>query len=60
MVRKQARDTLAMEYIWYGDLIEYMKDHQTPSAGAGVMTRRILEGLEILHGEWICHRDLKP
>lgn len=51
---------LAMEYIQYGDLSEYMKDQQTARAEAGEVTRQILEGLKILHGEAICHRDLKP
>lgn len=49
-----------MEYIPYGDLGEYMKDHQTARAEAGEITRQVLEGLKILHGESICHRDLKP
>ncbi|KAL0634955.1 hypothetical protein Q9L58_006073 [Maublancomyces gigas] len=51
---------LAMEYVQYGDLSEYMKDHETARAEAREVTRQILEGLKILHGEGICHRDLKP
>lgn len=51
---------LAMEYIEYGDLSEYMKERETAQAEAREVTRQILEGLKILHGEGICHRDLKP
>lgn len=50
---------LAMEYITYGDLSGYMKDH-TGNAVICEITRQILEGLKMLHGENICHRDLKP
>lgn len=49
-----------MEYIEYGDLSEYMKDRETARSEASEVTRQILEGLKILHGEGICHRDLKP
>lgn len=49
-----------MEYVQYGDLSEYMKDRPTARETAAEVTRQILEGLQILHGEGICHRDLKP
>lgn len=49
-----------MEYITHGDLSHYMQDNRTAKAEAGEVTRQILEGLKILHGEAICHRDLKP
>lgn len=48
-----------MEYIEYGDLSGYMKD-QTGIGGACEITRQVLEALKMLHGENICHRDLKP
>lgn len=51
---------LAMEYIQYGDLSEYIKVSGRAKAEAKEITRQILKGLEILHGEGICHRDLKP
>lgn len=51
---------LAMEYVEHGDLGGYMKDHQTARANAQEITRQILEGLQVLHEEGICHRDLKP
>lgn len=50
----------AMEYIKYGDLSQYIIDRDTAKAEASEVTRQILEGLKILHGEGICHRDLKP
>lgn len=49
-----------MEYVKYGDLSGYMSDHQRAKAEASEVTRQTLEALKILHGENICHRDLKP
>lgn len=49
-----------MEYIEYGDLRVYMRDFQIVEAEACEITGQILDGLKILHGEGICHRDLKP
>lgn len=48
-----------MEYIEYGDLSGYMKT-ETGRAASQEISRQILEGLKMLHGESICHRDLKP
>lgn len=52
---------IAMEYIEYGNLGEYMdtygdlaKEHTREIAS------QILEGLVVLHEREICHRDLKP
>lgn len=49
-----------MEYVEHGDLSGYMHDHERAKAEASEVTRQILEALKILHGEGICHRDLKP
>lgn len=50
-----------MEYVPSGDLAKYMKDDpETAKAEAPEVTRQLLEGLKILHGEAICHRDVKP
>lgn len=51
---------LAMEYIEGGDLSEYMTDHETAKSNAAEITKQILEGIQVLHEEGICHRDLKP
>lgn len=51
---------LAMEYIPYGDLGDYIKDEGTARPHAREMTKQILEALVVLHAEGICHRDLKP
>lgn len=51
---------LAMEYMSNGDLAGYMKDSEMAKSNAGEITRQILEGLEVIHREGICHRDLKP
>lgn len=52
---------IAMEYLELGDLGTYMVDEQqTAKENAQEITQQILEGLEALHKEGICHRDLKP
>lgn len=49
-----------MEYMEYGDLSGYIKDTQQAQACAKTVTKQILEALKVIHGEGICHRDLKP
>ncbi|KAL0631186.1 hypothetical protein Q9L58_009953 [Maublancomyces gigas] len=49
---------LAIEYIKYGDLSDYITDDTR--ADAKEITAQVVEGLVVLHAEGICHRDLKP
>lgn len=52
---------LAMEYIEHGDLGQYIsEDPVRAKAGATEIASQILEGLVVLHGMGICHRDMKP
>lgn len=60
---------LAMEYMSLGDLeqnlqeIENSPTHEGPALSeeeTQVVTRQILEGLNIMHTEGFAHRDLKP
>lgn len=50
---------LAMEYVEGGDLSQYLKTPMMRSQ-AREITRQLLEGLAIMHGRRICHRDIKP
>lgn len=50
-----------MEYVPYGDLGEHMKANGVIDEPlANVIARQILQGLVVLHGKGICHRNLKP
>lgn len=50
-----------MEYIKHGDLGAYIQTTTPiPITEAKEITKQILEGLEVLHGKFIYHRDLKP
>lgn len=50
-----------MEYIEHGDLGQYIKEYQTQAKGeAQAIATQLLEGLVVLHGRGICHRDIKP
>lgn len=50
-----------MEYIEHGDLRQYITAHGPKAKNeAAEISRQILEGLAMLHGRDICHRDLKP
>lgn len=52
---------IAMEYLPHGDLGQYLQNERTEAKRlAPQITRQLLEGLTILHGMQICHRDIKP
>jgi hypothetical protein len=52
---------LAMEYIENGDLSQYLeKFGPKAKAEAKEIIGQLAEGLEVIHGQDICHRDLKP
>lgn len=51
----------AMGYVEHGDLGQYMKTYWLKAkTEAKVITSQILEGLVILHGRGICHRNSEP
>lgn len=52
----------AMEYLALGDLetILSSRPDRIPANEVKAITRQILVGLEIMHGEKFTHRDLKP
>ena len=50
-----------MEYIKYGTLSKWMKNHKKISEeDASIILRRIFSAVVYLHGKQICHRDIKP
>ncbi|KAI5850551.1 kinase-like domain-containing protein [Morchella snyderi] len=51
---------LAMEYLPAGDLDTFLKEQDLSEDDTKTVTKQILAGLEIMHKEAICHRDLKP
>ena len=50
---------LAMEYFRHGDLQNFM-DSPLPERVVGIITRQLLEGLNVMHKHGFTHRDLKP
>jgi ankyrin repeat protein len=49
-----------MEFLECGDLGSLMKEEELTESDAKSVTVQVLEGLEIMHQNNLCHRDLKP
>lgn len=49
-----------MEYMENGDLGAFMKTHETTEQQGRTVARQVLEGLNIMHKNNFCHRDVKP
>ena len=52
---------IKMEFIKYGTLKKYMKNHKKISENeASLILSQIFSAVAYLHGKQICHRDIKP
>lgn len=49
-----------MEYIEKGDLMSLLKDNKLTEMDARTIAKQILGGLQTMHQNHICHRDVKP
>lgn len=51
---------LAMEYIKHGDLASLILERDMNESDAKIITTQLLGGLNVMHKNNFCHRDLKP
>ena len=52
---------IKMEYIKYGTLSSWMKEHHKISENdASIIIGKVLSAVEYIHSKQICHRDIKP
>lgn len=50
----------AMEFIGFGNLAELIGSNGMAEDDAKIITTQLLKGLEVMHENKFCHRDLKP
>lgn len=51
---------LAMKYVECGDLAGLLLDDDMAEDDVKTITTQLLNGLEVMHENNFCHRDLKP
>jgi calcium/calmodulin-dependent protein kinase I len=50
-----------MQYFPEGDLESHLNDEASlPEDEARIITRQVLEGLQVMHAKKFTHRDIKP
>lgn len=49
-----------MEYVLQGELMTLIKHEKLSEDGGREISQQFVEGLEIMHRNLLCHRDLKP